>query len=155
MIREQIWRWIRGDLADASFERWVYSEFQKIAMELGEPLALELAELDYRGDTRPMRDRLGREFSPGCACAWMPNRATAGLTVLLLPRPPDFETLRERTPWISLVRCARVAIRCGCLASIRSMIFSTSNVRAMRAIAGPPLSTAGSTSGLQEQRCPQ
>src|SRR2546430_5399121 len=47
-IPQEVIRWIRGELDDSQFERWVYANHDLLVRALGPERASELFELDFR-----------------------------------------------------------------------------------------------------------
>jgi hypothetical protein len=85
---EQMLRWVRGEIADLEFERWVYANADLLESQLGPERAGELLELDYRpGDLaresarNRLRMSLVSQLSRACACPLMRDRQSLPLCV--------------------------------------------------------------------------
>jgi hypothetical protein len=112
-LTEQLWRFVHGELAAPEFEQWVYRT-PVLEPLLGPDRYLELISADFGGGPaqRELRKRICDWLDPTggsrCACLDWRDREKIMLgseTVHLLNE--GFVTLRERNPWLSLVRCRR------------------------------------------------
>ena len=109
-IQEKIWTFIRGDLPCVEFGRWVHEtpELEKLC---GPALFQQLISVDYRnwltlGEvTESLEDWVDRHYPRNCNCITWANdekfTMDEDITNLLI----GFETLKERNPWLKLVRC--------------------------------------------------
>lgn len=105
-LPEQVVRWIRGDVTDADFEKWLYGS--KSAEEaLGATTYFDLIELDYRDRhaTRAMRHRFIESLCKTCLCPLMLDRQWLSLSHETLDFVNRLDVLRERTPWLRLNQC--------------------------------------------------
>jgi hypothetical protein len=114
-VEDLLWRYVREDLAEGSFEQRVYAD-DGLAAVLGDDDYVTLAAADY-ADNRTMarRDRQAvaqavaeRHFPRSCRClSWRENeRVYVGLED---PLRAGYDILAKRTPWIWLIRCTDCA----------------------------------------------
>ncbi len=68
-VPDEIWRWIRREMDDQSFESWVYRS-DALAPAVGHEVYSQLIELDYRDDYAKLqlRDSLARSLARACPC---------------------------------------------------------------------------------------
>ena len=106
-VPEQPWRWVREELPDADFERWLYQHHEEVASALSKDLAFELLELDYRPTSyasRSMRERLATELPRSCLCPLMADLQGLWGSIGSIPEQ-KMEQLGICSPWLSLHRC--------------------------------------------------
>jgi hypothetical protein len=108
-VPDEIWRWIRREMDDQSFESWVYRS-EALAPAVGHEVYSQLIELDYRDDYAKLqlRDSLARSLARACPCPCPLFRdqqylPLSRITSEVLGR--YYKELRERTPWLHLLEC--------------------------------------------------
>ena|SRR2546427_4751618 len=85
-IPQEVIRWIRGELDDSQFERWVYANHDLLVRALGPERASELFELDFRpghldglAARRELQQRLIGGLPRPCRCVLMVDRQVVPL----------------------------------------------------------------------------
>jgi len=111
-IEETIWSFVRDDMSAEDFERWVYASAQ-LEEFLGAGTYLDLLSAGYRDkyDIHDLKQRLRKWLEENtrrtCDCiTWKKDQ----IIPLGYETRPDifllnFVTLKERNPWLELVRC--------------------------------------------------
>jgi hypothetical protein len=110
-IENDLWAYVRGELADEEFENRLYSDLPALDAAFGESDASDLYSLDFK-DPSP-RSKFERKqrveclaakhFARECNCLGASDAFTRGdFSFRLFPRAT---VLAKRTPWISLERC--------------------------------------------------
>jgi hypothetical protein len=109
-----LWRFVRGDLAVADFEVWLYRH-QSLEHELGAEFYNELISFDYRDrqELFVLRKKLGAFLRPAlmCECVTLPDMAMVPMGVDGLDRRV-FATVRPLQEfgsskwWLSLRHCS-------------------------------------------------
>jgi hypothetical protein len=109
---EIIWSLVRGDLNAGDFERWVYAS-EQLEEFLGTETYLEVLSAGYRNEydildlKRILRKWLEANTRRNCDCiTWKDDQ----IIPLGYETRPDlfllnFAVLKERNPWLELVRC--------------------------------------------------
>ena len=110
---EMIWTFVRGDLAPAEFEHWVYAE-AGLEDQLGERLYMETVSADYsnKGAVYEIRQSLGayaREASNlRCECITLRDLADIGMGADADVPLRTLETMAKRESplwWLSAEQC--------------------------------------------------
>ncbi len=108
----KLWRFVNYETEVAEFEQWVYAT-SELEEQLPSDLYFQLISVPYKDkyEVEKLRDILKNwlEKQPmSCSCITWPNHH---FLFVSKERPwldrswPDFDTLKERSPWLYLIRC--------------------------------------------------
>jgi hypothetical protein len=109
---QAIWKFIRGDLAAAEFEQWVY-KIPQLEKLLGNSLYLDLRVCNYQKRNQVEKIKKALEFAVDqimpreCDClTWLDNqKIPMDINSRWEIFSAAFAILVKRTPWLECVRC--------------------------------------------------
>jgi hypothetical protein len=113
-LDEQLWKFARGDTPSLQFELWLYS-LPELETFLGSDLYLELISFNFKNEkaVSELRYRikfwLDNNISRSCDCITWHDREKIPLGSDNINLLDNFQTLKERTPWLELMCC----LNCG------------------------------------------
>ena len=111
-IEEKIWQFLRGDLPPVEFEEWVHIT-PDLKPPLGNNLFLDVLSADYRNwvavaeISESLETWIEAYYPRNCDCITWSNDEKVSFDSDTANLLVAFETLKDRTPWLKLIRCVR------------------------------------------------
>ena len=103
-----LWRWVRGDLADDLFAEWLRSQaLESWSLDLNATSQLRLLDSSDGTVTKAVRKSLAASLPRECLCPLFTDRQWLGIWEGTLPNVflPRFHRVQQRTAWLQLLRC--------------------------------------------------